>query len=68
MSMTRSMDAMDVIVLLALALAIVFVIAWSVSPALRAWIERPKYRFQENLRSYDETVRMAPPDRNRPKR
>ena len=58
MNMTPRIDAMDVIVLLALAFAIAFVIAWSVSPRLRAWIERPKYRFQENLRSYDEAARF----------
>ncbi len=67
MNMHGSMSAMDIIVFLALAFAIVFTAAWSVSPALRAWIERPKYRFQKNLRSYEETVRMVFEDRNRPK-
>jgi len=67
MNMNGSMSAMDIIVLLALAFAIVFTVAWSVSPDLRAWIERPKYRFQKNLRSYEETVRMVFEDRNRPK-
>jgi hypothetical protein len=67
MNMNGSLGAMDVIVLLALAFAIVLTVAWSVSPNLRAWIERPKYRFQKNLRSYDETVRMVFEDRNRPK-
>ena len=28
-------------------LTLVFVAAWAVSPGLRAWIERPKYRFQD---------------------
>jgi len=67
MNMNGSMSAMDIIVFLALAFAIVFTLAWSVSPNLRAWIERPKYRFQKNLRSYEETVRMVFEDRNRPK-
>lgn len=48
-----SLGALDAVVLAALLCAIVFVIAWAVSPALRARIERPKYRFQERLRSLD---------------
>jgi len=58
MNMSGSITTMDVIVFLALGFAIAFVVAWIASPALRAWIERPKYRFQKNLRSYDEAVRM----------
>jgi len=54
MNMHQSVGTMDIVVFLALALALGFFIAWSLSPALRAWIERPKHRFQENLRSYDE--------------
>ena len=46
--------SMDAVVFVALAFAAGFVIAWSVSPALRAWIERPKYRFQKNLGNDDE--------------
>jgi hypothetical protein len=34
-------------------LAFVFVVAWAVSPGLRAWIERPKYHFQDALNDYD---------------
>ena len=60
MNMTSSIDAMDVIVLVACAFAVVFAVAWSASRRLRAWIERPKYRFQENLRSYEEAARIAP--------
>lgn len=63
MNMTSSIDAMDVIVLVACAFAVVFAVAWSASPRLRAWIERPKYRFQENLRSYEEAARIAPRQR-----
>jgi hypothetical protein len=54
--MHHSVGAMDVVVLLALALAIGFVVAWSLSAALRSRIERPKYRFQQNLQNYDEAV------------
>lgn len=48
--------AMNVIVALALFFAVVFVLAWSVSPRLRAWIEAPNYRFQKNARRYDEDL------------
>jgi hypothetical protein len=47
---------MDLIVLIAVAFAIVFVAAWAVSPNLRAWIERPKYRFLADTESYDENL------------
>jgi hypothetical protein len=46
----------NVIVALALFLAVVFVVAWSVSPRLRAWIEAPNYEFQKNARKYDESL------------
>ena len=45
---------MDAIVLTAVVCAAVFVVAWLLRPDLRAWIERPKYRFQANVRSYDQ--------------
>jgi hypothetical protein len=44
----------DAIVITAIVCAAVFVVAWLVRPDLRAWIERPKYRFQANVRSYDK--------------
>jgi hypothetical protein len=44
---------MDVIVLAAVLFAAVFFVAWAVSPNLRAWIERPKYRFLADTESYD---------------
>jgi hypothetical protein len=31
-----------------------FFVAWLVRPELRAWIEKPKYRFQANVQSYDQ--------------
>ena len=43
----------DLIVLASAALTLAFVVAWLVSPALRAWIERPKYRFQDAVQGYD---------------
>jgi hypothetical protein len=34
--------------------AAVFFVFWLVRPDLRAWIERPKYRFLSNVQSYDQ--------------
>ena len=45
---------MDAIVLTAIVCAAAFIVAWLLRPNLRAWIERPKYRFQANVRSYDQ--------------
>jgi len=53
------MTLMDAIVLLAVVFAVVFLAAWLVSPSLRAWIERPKYRFLADVQSYDETRRTG---------
>jgi hypothetical protein len=57
--MTMALSLMDVIVLLAVVFAIVFLAAWIVSPSLRVWIERPKYRFLADVQSYDETQRQV---------
>lgn len=46
--------AMDVIVGLALLFTLAFLAAWLISPRLRAWVERPKYRFQADVRAYDQ--------------
>ena len=46
---------MDAVVGAAVVFAALFFIAWLASPALRIWIEKPKYRFQANVKSYDET-------------
>jgi hypothetical protein len=46
----------DVIVLASVFLTGVFVAAWLVSPRLRAWIERPKHRFQNAVRQYDRAA------------
>jgi hypothetical protein len=48
---------MDLIVLATAAFALTFFMAWLNSPRLREWIERPKYEFQANLRSFDEARR-----------
>ena len=53
------MMAMDIIVSLAIAFTILFVAAWLVSPTLRAWIERPKYRFLADMQTYDQIRRAA---------
>ena len=47
----------DVIVLASVAFAVGFAAAWLVSPALRAWIEQPKHRFQEAAGEYDREQR-----------
>lgn len=46
--------AMDLIVGLALLFTLAFLAAWLLSPRLRAWVERPKYRFQADVRAYDQ--------------
>ena len=60
------LPVMDVIVGFAVLFAVLFFAAWLISPRLRAWVERPKYRFQANVRSYDEvqSVRPAPEPRS----
>jgi hypothetical protein len=50
----------NIIVFSAIALAVVFFIAWLIRPDLRVWIERPKYKFQSNVQSYDH-VRCSGP-------
>jgi hypothetical protein len=51
------LTAMNIIVALALLFAIMFFAVWAISPRLRAWIEKPNHRFQEDARLYDETLR-----------
>lgn len=43
----------NLIVCASLALAAAFVAAWVAMPQLRAWIERPKYEFQDAVTGYD---------------
>lgn len=47
----------DIIVLAAIVFAAGFFAVWLARPDLRAWIERPKYRFQANVQDYDHTRR-----------
>lgn len=49
----------DIIVLASVVFTVAFVAAWMVSPGLRAWIERPKHRFQDALREYDRAERRS---------
>jgi hypothetical protein len=58
--MTMSMSLMDVIVLLAVGFGVVFLVAWILSPSLRVWIERPKYRFLADVQSYDQGQEHEP--------
>jgi len=53
-NMSPHLSAMDFVVGLAVLFAVVFLAAWIISPRLRAWVERPKYRFQANVRAYDQ--------------
>jgi hypothetical protein len=48
---------MDWIVLIAVVLAVVFIAAWVSSPNMRAWIERPKYRFLTDVEGYDRMIK-----------
>jgi hypothetical protein len=50
------LTAMDAIVGLAVLFALVFLAAWLLSQRLRLWVERPKYRFQANVRIYDQVI------------
>ena len=44
-----------IIVVSSLAFGVAFVLAWCVSPGLRQWVERPKYRFLTRAQAYDRT-------------
>ncbi len=48
--------AMNLVVVVAILFAAVFVIAWVSSYRLRQWIERPNYQFRENARIYDQRI------------
>ncbi len=43
----------DAIIIVSTLLSLAFFVAWLLLPNLRAWIERPKHRFQEELERYD---------------
>lgn len=54
----------NVIVFSAIAFAAVFLVAWLMRPGLRAWIERPKYKFQANVKNYDHARCSSPQEAN----
>jgi len=47
----------DAIVIASIVFAVAFTVAWLVRPGLRAWIEKPKYRFLSDVQSYDQARR-----------
>ena len=47
----------DVIVFGTAAFGIGFTIAWLWRADLRAWMEQPKHRFQDDVRRYDDRLR-----------
>ena len=53
MNMQPSIGLFDFLVFGAVAFAVLFTIAWALSPKLREWIEQPKFGFQEKLRFQD---------------
>ena len=58
----------DAIVFSSIVFAVVFLAAWLAVPGLRTWIERPKYRFQANVQSYDKVqTRLHPGERSEPR-
>ncbi len=59
MNMPMPFSAMDAVVFAAFAFALALTIAWLASPRLRNWIERPKYRFQDSVESYDRSRGMV---------
>jgi hypothetical protein len=44
-----------IIVVASLMFAAAFLLAWCCSPALRRWVEQPKYRFLDSVRQYDRS-------------
>jgi hypothetical protein len=56
-----SLGAMDVIVLVVALFTVIFVAAWILSPSLRKWIERPKYRFLADVEGYDRAQQQGGP-------
>ena len=49
-----------IIVIVSVVLAVAFVIAWLVKPALRRRVEDPKHLFADQVRQYDEQCQDAP--------
>jgi len=55
--MAMGLTGMDLVVLIAVGFAVVFLAAWACSRNLREWIERPKYRFLADVEKYDRNAR-----------
>lgn len=51
----------NLIVIASLVLTGAFVLAWLVSPALRARIEQPKHQFQDTLQQYESARQVTSP-------
>jgi hypothetical protein len=49
-----------VIVLGSIAFGVAFVLVWLLRPDVRAWLEQPKHRFQDETRRYDRAVGGKP--------
>jgi hypothetical protein len=45
-----------VIVLGSIAIGVAFVLVWLLRPDVRAWLEQPKHRFQDETRRYDRAA------------
>ena len=58
--MSHDLSGMDFIVFTVLLFVVVFVAAWLISPSLRTWIERPKYRFLADVTSHDRAQKGGP--------
>lgn len=49
----------DVIVFGSMIFAAVFALVWLLSPDVRAWLEQPKFQFQDATRRYDRDAGMS---------
>jgi hypothetical protein len=54
-----------VIVFGSVAFAVALVVAWLLRPDLRAWMEQPKHRFQDDVRRYDDSSEASGLSRTR---
>jgi hypothetical protein len=49
----------SIIVIASVVFGVAFVVAWCCSPALRRWVERPKYNFLARVQRYDRAHRRS---------
>ena len=52
----------EVIVFGSIIFAAVFALVWLLSPDVRAWLERPKFQFQDATRRYDRDAGLGQHD------